>query len=264
MRAVTDSAPLRARGCVSLLYRLHPVVKIIGLVCLFVLAVSLQKAVHGVLLALFIAGMTASGMDLARYQLKFKTIFFFAAFIFLGQVFFTGQGRVLLEIVGGLAVTDAGLHNGAVIAIRFLNIISASFLFVESTPGAQLATALMQSGVPYRYAFLLAIAMRFMPVFGAEMNMVRNAQLARGLDLETGSLKKIWQMARYTFLPLIVNALQRADVLAMSMEGRGFGMYEIRTHLNPVKFTRADIISGVLSVFLTVIILLLEHFTILS
>jgi len=260
MKTVTENAASRSYAGGTFLHRLHPVVKIIGLVCLFVLAMLLQKAVYGVFPAMFIIVMTlAAGLDLSWYRRKFKTIFFFAVFIFLGQVFFTGQGRVLLELTGGPAVTDAGLHNGAVIALRFLNIIAASFLFVEITPGPQLAAGLMQSGVPYRYAFLLAIAMRFMPVFGAEMNMVRNAQLARGLDLESGSLKKIWQLARYTFLPLIVNALQRADVLALSMEGRGFGMYGGRTYLNPVKLTRKDIMAGVAAVLLTAGILWLAR-----
>lgn len=256
-QALEKAAP-RGGMPVSRLRRLHPMVKMLGLVCLFVLAVSLQTAVHGLLLALFIVGLSlAAGLNFTWYRLKFRTIFFFAVFIFLIQTLFTGEGSVLYHLAGKVAVTDTGLHNGAVTALRFWNIISASFLFVETTPGPQLAAALMQSGVPYRYAFLLVIAMRFIPVFGTEMNQVRNAQVARGLDLESGSVKKIWQMVKYTFLPLTVNALLRADVLAMSMEGRGFGMYSQRTYLHPIKFNRTDLVVGLLLVFITATLIII-------
>lgn len=224
------------------LYKLHPVAKMIALVCLFLLAVQLESPGQEAILLLFIALLSFGARgQFSSYYRKIRTILYFSVFIFLGQMFFTREGVVLCSVTQiHLVITDAGIQMGLATALRFLNIIVASFLFVATTDGGRLAAALMQIGVPYRLAFLLTLAMRFIPVFGSELAIVRNAQSARGLDLESGSVRKIFALAKYTFVPLIVNALSRADGLAMSMEGRGFGMYKKRTYLNKISFTARD------------------------
>jgi len=47
-------------------------------------------------------------------------------------------------------------------------------------------------------------------------------------------------MARYTLVPLVVTALGKVESLAISMEGRCFGLHPRRTFLRTVPFRPAD------------------------
>jgi energy-coupling factor transport system permease protein len=146
--------------------------------------------------------------------------------------------------------------KGLVIAFRFMDIIAGSGLFVFTTDPAELAYALMRSGIPYRYGFMLVIALRFIPVFQGEMSTVSNAQKARGLEIDKGGVNTLLRSIRYTFVPMIVSALSKADVLAVSMEGRAFGYREMRTfsRVRALKLMDKAIIAA--SVAITAILLI--------
>ena len=79
-------------------------------------------------------------------------------------------------------VTSGGLLGGLTIVLRFFNIIFCSALFIAITDPSKLALGLMRLGLPYRFGFMLIIALRFVPLFDIESSNVQNAQKARGLD----------------------------------------------------------------------------------
>ena len=127
-------------------------------------------------------------------------------------------------------------------------------------PLVHLAYALMRSGVPYRYGFMLVTALRFIPVFQSEMNTVSNAQKARGLDIDKGGVKTLLKSIQYTFVPMIVSALSKVDVLAVSMEGRAFGYAKGRTFRHVRKLMPLDM--GIIMIsFVAVIVLFLNVWT---
>jgi energy-coupling factor transport system permease protein len=68
--------------------------------------------------------------------------------------------------------------------------------------------------------------------------MIKKAQTARGVDLE--GVSSVVNLVRYTFFPWIHSALERADALTLSMEGRCFGMYKKRTFLKESTFSYYD------------------------
>ena len=114
----------------------------------------------------------------------------------------------------------------------------------------------MRLGVPYRYAFVLVIAMRFIPIFESERSVVRNAQVARGLSIDRGGPVTIWRLAKYTFTPMLVSGLSRADMLARSMDARGFGRYPDRTYIRGSRIRAMDTIAIISVLLLTVVIIL--------
>jgi len=169
------------------------------------------------------------------------------AILFLVQVLFNRSGRPLLGSglhIGGVGVdfmvTSGGLAAGARIASRLLIILLSSLFFVTTTEPSRLAYSLMRHGVPYRYGFMLVLALRFIPVFQLEANAVRKAQLARGLRIDAPGPRTLVRLARYTFMPLIVSALGRISTISMSMEGRGFGLSRKRTFLRESRFGLSD------------------------
>jgi len=188
-----------------------------------------------------------------------KFILTFAALMLLLQIIVIENGSILFYLlpqIGSLGpffpVTDFGIERGLDIVVRFLLIIFSSILFVSITDPTLLAYSLVRIGIPYRYAFSLVLALRFLPLFDSENNIVRMAQQSRGISLEVGSIHKILRSVRYTFFPLLVSALSRVDSLSLSMTGRGFGYSDKRTYLRITHWSPSDWAILAISVIFTI------------
>lgn len=159
--------------------------------------------------------------------------------IFAAQVIFVPEGDLLLEF-WRLEITTGSMVNGFNISGRFFSLITMSWIFVGTTEPRDLSAGLVASGVPYRYGFLLILSMRFAKVFQFELSNVQDAQKVRGLRVDS-SIRGLISSVRYTTLPLLYSAMSKVNTLASSMEGRGFGMYDKKTFLRPVRFTPWDL-----------------------
>jgi energy-coupling factor transport system permease protein len=237
----------------SFLHRLHPLTKAAWLLfgTAFVFAVRSPWAVAGTVV-LLVLGFPVAGVRLGRVR---GTRLFVSTALLLGllQVLFVRQGAALVEI-GPLVVTAGGVERGVYVAGRFLSIILLSYLFVLTTEPNDLAYALMRAGLPYRYGFALITALRLVPTFEQEGQIVYNAQLARGVRYDVRSPRRFLTLARQFTLPLLVSALGKVDGLAVSMEGRCFGKYPTRTFLREVRATWLDGVAvGVLMVGLVAV-----------
>jgi energy-coupling factor transport system permease protein len=230
----------------SLLHHLHPFVKVawllIGTILVFVIPSPwLALGIAGGALGIFYA----LGTPLIRV---WGSRLFISTAILLGslQLLFVHSGEVLVSIdpqgpLGPFVVTDVGLSNGVYVAARFLSVILLSYLFVLTTEPNDLAYALMQIGLPYRYGFALITALRLVPIFEQESQIVYHAQLARGVQYDTRHPRRLIALARQFFMPILVSALTKVDALAVSMEGRCFGKFSRRTFLREVRMTWRDI-----------------------
>ncbi|MHA1911429.1 MAG: energy-coupling factor transporter transmembrane component T family protein [Candidatus Kariarchaeaceae archaeon] len=204
-----------------------------------------------------------------EYFRKIKTIVYFALTITIIQWLFTSEGEHLFYLIPeempyigkSLSVTDIGMARGLQLSLRFLGIISLSAFFVFVTEPTQLAQAITRIGVSYRYAYTLVLALRFVPLFDLEQSHVRNARLARGIDLEKRGVRGIFALIRYTFIPLIISALSRVDSLAISMEGRAFGLHKKRTFMEPRKRSLKEISISIIVIVTTSTIVLLDLFS---
>jgi energy-coupling factor transport system permease protein len=123
------------------------------------------------------------------------------------------------------------------IVFRFLGIVFSGMLFSKEDPN-EFAHALMKGGLPYRYGMTMVLTFRLIPLFSSESMMIKKAQMARGVDLE--GVSSVVNLARYTFFPWIYSALERADALTLSMEGRCFGIFRKRTFCRESVFSYYD------------------------
>jgi energy-coupling factor transport system permease protein len=226
----------------SLLHHLHPLVKaawlFFGTVFVFVVR-SPWPVVVAVLLLLLAFPLV--GVRLSRIR---GTRLFFTTALFLGllQVIFVHDGELLFQL-GPLSITTTGIENGLYVAGRFLSVVLLSYLFVLTTEPNDLAYALMRAGLPYRYGFALITALRLVPTFEQEGQIVYKAQLARGVRYDAHSAlspRRLLTLARQFFLPLLISALGKVDALSVSMEGRCFGKYPTRTFLREVRASWQD------------------------
>jgi energy-coupling factor transport system permease protein len=180
-----------------------------------------------IVLATIVTLAAASGEPPARLVYGLRYVLFFALVLFLAHVLSVRDGRVLLATP--IRVTVDGLLIGARMALRFLAILSASALFVRTTDPDRLAGGLIRRGVPYRYGYLLVLALRFVPFFQEELRAVREAQRVRGIEVSVRSPRRVLHAVRYTFVPVVVSGLHRVESISISMKGRCFGLYATRT-----------------------------------
>ncbi len=223
----------------SLLHQMHPLLKVsymlLGTIALFCLPSpwTVLAILAAALAAFPLCRLHTRGVRGARL---FATT---ALLLALLQLLFVHRGRTLFSL-GPLQVTGDGLSAAVYVAGRFLAVILISYLFVLTTDPNDLAYALMQAGLPYRYGFTLVTALRLASTFEEEGQIVYRAQLARGVQYDVRSPRRFLTLGRQFFLPLLVSALGKVDSLAISMEGRCFGKYPTRTFSRQVPFTRRD------------------------
>lgn len=105
--------------------------------------------------------------------------------------------------------------------LRLVAMTTTFFIFFQTTLPEDLANALVKSGVPYPFAFIVTAAMQFVPVLSRKMQDVIDAQRARGIRLE----RDLASVRNYPalFTPLLVQSFTLAEQLAEAMEARGFG-----------------------------------------
>jgi len=172
-----------------------------------------------------------------RGPIGLRFAIFFAVLLFVAHALSIRDGRVVLDV--GLHITAEGLRAGGAMALRFLLILSGSFLFIAITDPDRLAQAFIRWGVPYRFGYVFVLALRFVPFFRDELHTVREAQRLRGIRTSVRSLSGIRKAVRYTFVPVLVSGLVRVDSIAMSMQGRAFGLHATRTPAEAPRWTLA-------------------------
>jgi energy-coupling factor transport system permease protein len=147
---------------------------------------------------------------------------------------------------------------GVAMSIRLLVLISAFSLFFLTVHPDDFSQSLIQIKVPFSFAFALSLAIRFVPTLAQEAQNVREAQMVRGLELQKGNIIKKVKNFIPIIIPLIILSIQRALLIAESLESRGFGAVKQRTYLYPLKMKFKDyFIIGVLTfLFILVIVLL--------
>ena len=249
----------------SILHRMNPAGKFLSLI--FVMTGILlypSLVLSAFLIIMVLLGFAISGASLKLSSRRVRFILIFSLLMFVLQVLITINGDILFFIIPDLGavgpalpVTNYGLERGFIIAMRFLLVVLSSMLFISVTDPTLLAHSLTRFRIPYRYAFGLVIALRFLPIFDAETDVVRMSQRSRGISIDIGSPSRLLRTLRFTFFPLLVSALSRVETLSNSMDTRGFGYQDTRTYLRESNWNVSDLILTGLSVLFLLLCVLL-------
>ncbi len=242
----------------SLLNRIYPLVKLIWV---FVVAVGLfvyrsprsGAIMAGAVLALAILG----GHIPLRQILNSSKLILGMALLLMVFHFFADPGHPILRL-GPLQVTDGGLRQGPVFFFRLSVVVLASFLLIWTTDTRDLMVSLAKAGLPYRIAFAVFMALRFLPLIQREVDAVHAAHAIRGQAAHSGLAHrfKLWQ--RYIFT-VLVNGLRKAETTAVALDCRAFGYYPTRTYVKDVFFNPADLWLIALTLALSLGLLYWEH-----
>ncbi len=235
----------------SFIHRLSPLTKLVILILGGIFIVSTYNPFIALwTLAFILLFFDIANINARKFLGRVKILPSFTLLLFIIQIFVNHDGNFIAYLIpefvpvigGNLPLTSGGVLAGIAMGLRFLNIILGSYLFIATTYPADLGYALMRVGIPYRYAFTFVLALRFVPLFSIESSIVRNAQKARGIEIDIKGIKAIIKSAKYMFFPLIITALSRVQSLVVSMDGRAFGAYSTRTFLHESQTHKIDYI----------------------
>jgi len=136
----------------------------------------------------------------------------------------------------------AGIIGGLLFSIKFLIIILSTIIFAMSTSPRDLVSSLVKLKVPYEIAFMLTLAIRFVPVITKEFNHVIEAQKARAYKIKF-SLRHPIEMAK-SFIPVLIPTLmilfKKSLDMAISLESRAFRAMKKRTYPPRLKLKVKD------------------------
>jgi len=221
----------------SWLYRLNPLTKLTALLWIAVAAFVLRPEAGAVVLALCILAALAAGIVLPFLRRLLLTMVPLAIGLGVVHGFLVdhGDGKAL----GPLSVSLAGLIYAAEVFVRIATLMAGSLLFVITTHPGQLLKALDAKGFSPALAYLVASPLMLLEPFGARARAIRDAQMARGLDLEGGRLTRIRALPAL-LVPMVTLTLADIDQRAQVLDGRGFRAAPRRTVLAPPSDARYE------------------------
>lgn len=160
----------------------------------------------------------------------------FGVIILVFQLLFQ-PGEVLVSL-GPIDLHSRGLTVTLEVWPRLANLALFFVCFTMWTHPMDIVQMFDRAGLPYRYAMLINLALRFFPVLQHEMRRIQDAQQARGLDLE-GAWKRVLGL-RKVLLPMLLRVLRRTEDIAVSMELRGYGYDHDRTYVRRIRLRPVD------------------------
>jgi energy-coupling factor transport system permease protein len=224
---------LKFRKVYSPIHNLDPRIKFVYVIAIFIVAIIFYQIIP--LLVLFL--MQLPFVFLAHVQRQWlrslRGAAFLALFIFVINV-------VTTYFTSGYTLTAANVESATSMTLRFVVLVESFSVFFLTTSPDHLGLALEQSRVPYEFAFAFTTAVRFVPVLAEEAQTIMDAQKARGLEMEKGSILKRIRNYVPVLIPLIVSAIRRSLELAEAMESRAWGASKKRTNLYALRLHKGD------------------------
>ena len=155
--------------------------------------------------------------------------------MFILQVLFIQQGNPYFEVIG-IRITDFGVRTAYMVVLRLLDATIPLSLMLMVTRLTDLSNALVVHWhLPYQYAFTITTALHFIPVFFSDMQVISEAQLARGVDFDTRNPFRRFALMAPLSVPLLVSSVKKTEQAAIAVELRGFNL---RTRTSAYKVTR--------------------------
>ena len=148
--------------------------------------------------------------------------------------------------IGGWTLYQGALAIGFATGLRLAAIVALTLIAGLSTTGPDLVRASVQHlRVPYRIGYTALAAFRFVPRFGHELDVIRQAHRVRGSHGGRGPFTTVARWFGYV-VPLMAGAIRHAERVALAMDSRAFGAYPDRTERHLVPYRVRDTVFIVL------------------
>ena len=233
----------------SIIQRSDAISKLIWvfLVVITTFQLSSSAARGAMLVVLLIVTLFIARIPLRVVLRASPLIFGVAILLGLFHAFIT-PGEVIYQL-GPLSVSREGLEDGGGFFFRMAIMVLVSFMLIWTTDIRDLMVGLTHIGLPYRFAFAIFMALRFLPLVQQEVDAVRAAHAIRGRATKSALSHRFRLWQRYLFT-VIINGLRKAESTAVAVESRGFGAYPERTYVKDFHWSTTGI--GLVAVFVVI------------
>ena len=250
----------------SIVHRLDPRTKI-AIMILYIVMTFLVKHLYflSIPFAFLLLGLLLSGISVRYIWTSLKPVRVLLIFMFLLNLIFTKGETVLIDLKFWQLTLEAILQS-VFLTIRIVLLVAgASMLTLTTSPIAltdgieRLMTPLKVFRFPaHELAMMMTIALRFIPTLMDESDKIKNAQMARGADFESGNLIKRVKSLIPILIPLFVSSFRKADDLAIAMESRCYHGGEGRTRMHQLRFNKSDLFAILITLtFIASLVLIL-------
>jgi len=229
--------------------KLDPRTKLVLVICITSLALIYNTPGRLLLLlALTIILIFSFQIDLTGIWRSLRKLLPLLLTLFLIQAIFVRTGSVLVSAGPAPLITVDGLAAGTVVMLRLGIVCFVAVLLTSSNNSRDFILGLAQWKAPYEIAFMVSVAIRFLPVLREEMvNMITAVQL-RGFELKKVPWREKIKLYCSLFFPLVYRTILKTQQLSLAMEARCFRIYPQRTYLRRLKLTRLDYVVMAVSV----------------
>jgi len=238
----------------SFLHKLNPVTKLVAAFMYGIAAIICNNvyAEVGFIVLMILISATAGIAKRAIYLTR--NLMILGLIMFIIQLFFVRSGDPLLVIGGAVLFTTGGLKSALLLSLRVIAAMLPLMLLFAITQMNDLCNAMVKRlHLPYRYAFIVTTAFRFVPIFATEFHDIQDAQKARGVDFDTKNIIRKLKLIAPLCVPLLVSSLKKVDVSAMSAEMRGFELRGYESGYKQYPFGIRDLITIIVLVVLIVV-----------
>jgi energy-coupling factor transport system permease protein len=169
-------------------------------------------------------------------------------------VFYSIEPTPALNFLG-IPIPVAGLMWGGMISIRMIVLAVSFALFMMASHPSEITQGAALAGLPFRYAYMIGFALRFLPLFAEDFTKIRQAQASRGLDENRFGYFTRYISLPILLFPLIMTVLRHAQNMAIALEMRGLstGSTYGRTWLKDMYFKPTDWLFLILGISLLVV-----------
>jgi len=169
--------------------------------------------------------------------------------------FFT-SGNTVLWSWKFLRLTKESLFYGIAMGFRLSTFVTAGLILLATTRNEEITNGLIKMKMPYPLAFAFSTALRLVPTFAGAGATIVQAQVSRGLDIESKNILSRFGKFIPLAVPMFISAIRYTNLLAMALESRGFSPNAPRTFYYEPKMAKKD---WVILCFLIILLLVLLY-----
>ncbi|MCD9189250.1 MAG: energy-coupling factor transporter transmembrane protein EcfT [Pyrinomonadaceae bacterium] len=223
----------------SFIHKLDPRTKIIGLFAVSGLLFVFNHPAYVFILFCFALLISLTGGVLSRIFRLIIPLSILAIVSMITWPFYLKGGTELFSI-GGIVLSKEALLYGIAMGFRWAGAIVLGIIFLSITRPDDFYAAMIKLKIPYSVAFVTSLTFRLVPSFIGSGVEIKEAQVSRGLDLNSGGIFSRVRKWMVLAVPLFMNAIQQTTRMTVALESRAFGSRTTRTFYRKYEMKRRD------------------------
>jgi len=234
----------------SIIHNLDCRVKFTLFISLIASIFLIDSVVYYVILLLFVFVIAYLSKIYNPFVKRIKLFIPFSLISFLLWTIFYGNNyqRIFSNAIINIGYILSNIPIGVKMALRVFLLFSIPLLFFMITSPSEIIYSLIRFGLPYKVAHFFGMAIRMIYVMGDEYDRIKQAQMARGLEVDKGNLVKRIKNNVPIIVPLTLKGISLVDDLTIAMEMKGFSLNNKKTIYHDFKFDKLDKLFLILSI----------------